>query len=95
MLNSEDIKYIKRKGITIDMVKNQLERFEKGFPFLKIEDSASIGNGITKLTDNQIETCISQWNEFLLSGGIVEKFVPASGAASRMFKDLFSFMAHI
>ena len=35
----------------------------------------------------------AEWEDFLSRGGEVEKFVPASGAASRMFKNLFAFVS--
>lgn len=92
MLNTEDLKQLQAKGISVETFNEQLETFKSGFPYLKIEASAAVGNGITKFDEKQVEECISVWDNFLLGGGVVEKFVPASGAASRMFKDMFSFM---
>ena len=46
MLSTEDLKQISGKGITEEQVKNQLEDFKKGFPFLKIDAAASVGNGV-------------------------------------------------
>ena len=43
------------------------------------------------LTPQQEEQAVARWNKYLADGGDVCKFVPASGAASRMFKALFSF----
>lgn len=92
MLNLEDLKQLKEKGITEEIFNEQLETFKTGFPYLKIEASAAVGNGITKFDEDEVESCIAEWDNFLAGGGVVEKFVPASGAASRMFKDMFSFM---
>lgn len=92
MLNTEDLKQLQEKGISEEVFNEQLKAFETGFPYLKIEASAAVGNGITKFDDAEVESCITEWDNFLASGGVVEKFVPASGAASRMFKDMFSFM---
>lgn len=92
MLNTEDLRLLKLKGISEDTLKEQLETFKNGFPFLKIDSSASIGNGITKFNGEQEAECISMWDNFLENGGTVEKFVPASGAASRMFKNMFEFL---
>ena len=92
MLNSEDLKQLQEKGITEEIFNEQLETFKTGFPYLKIEASAAVGNGITKFDEAQVDECIAEWDSFLAGGGVVEKFVPASGAASRMFKDMFSFM---
>ena len=49
MLSTEDLKQISGKGITEEQVKNQLEDFKKGFPFLKIDAAASVGNGLCSL----------------------------------------------
>lgn len=93
MLNPEDIKSIEARGISVDAFESQLERFKTGFPFLKIADSASVGNGITALSPAQEDEAIARWERYLADGGEVFKFVPASGAASRMFKALFEFLA--
>ena len=92
MLNTEDLKLLQAKGISEETLAEQLETFKTGFPFLKIEASAAVGNGITKFSDDEVNDCIAEWDGFLAGGGVVEKFVPASGAASRMFKNMFEFM---
>ena len=92
MLSTEDLSQLKARGISEETLKEQLETFKIGFPFLRIEASASIGNGITKFEEDDINDCIAEWDNFLAGGGVVEKFVPASGAASRMFKNMFEFM---
>ena len=90
--DDNDLQQIKAKGISLEVIEKQLERFRTGFPFLKIRSVATIGDGILRLDDQEIEQCIAIWNEFQTSGGTVEKFVPASGAASRMFKNIFAFV---
>lgn len=92
MLNTEDLKLLEAKGISEETLKEQFDAFKSGFPYLKIEASASVGNGIVKFTDEEVAECSEEWDKFLASGGVVEKFVPASGAASRMFKNMFEFM---
>ena len=49
MLTSEDLKNIEKRGISKEMIEAQLQRFESGFPFLKINSVATVGNGIVKL----------------------------------------------
>ncbi len=89
MFTQEDKKQFANKGIDIDVVKQQIENFEKGFPFAKISDAATIENGgILKLSENDISKNIEIYNNY--SKNII-KFVPASGAATRMFKDLLAF----
>lgn len=75
------------------MVEHQLQDFKQGFPFLKIEAAAAIGNGIFKPTEEEVKKYVADWTDYLSSDHSVVKFVPASGAASRMFKDLFAFLS--
>ena len=92
MLSTEDCKQIKLKGITPDEIEQQLKRFEQGFDYLEIVASASVGRGICKLDEESMHHYISAWDSYLKGNPRVVKFVPASGAASRMFKDLFEFL---
>lgn len=92
MLNNKDLAQISAKGISADTVKAQLTQFETGFPFLKLAGSATVGHGITRLTPELETRATDRWQKYLADGGEVTKFVPASGAASRMFKALFSFV---
>lgn len=91
MFTKADIAQIEAHGLTVEKVEAQLDNFRKGFPFLKIVSSATVGNGIKAIGDQQAEEYRALWREAV--GGLkVEKFVPASGAATRMFKDLFAFV---
>lgn len=93
MLSQEDLKQIAGKGISEAQVENQLEQFKQGFPFLRIEAAAGIGRGIVAPTDNERSKYVNAWNEYKAGGDKkIVKFVPASGAASRMFKDMFAFL---
>lgn len=93
MFTKEDIIQIEEKGITEKDILLQLESFAKGFPFLKLHGSATSEKGITKLNVAEEDLFLNTWNDYLNSGGEVLKFVPASGAASRMFKNLFEFLS--
>lgn len=93
MLTQEDKALLAKKGISEEQIAAQLACFEKGFPFLKLEAAASIGNGIVATTDSEQDAYIKAWEAYKNEGGhVVTKFVPASGAASRMFKNLFEFL---
>ena len=92
MFNEKDLKLMAAKGITEPVIEAQLKRFETGFPWLKLEAAATVGNGITRLDAKQQSQCIKLWKEFQSGGAVIEKFQPASGAASRMFKNLFAFI---
>ncbi len=73
-----------------DKIAAQTERFKKGFPWLKIEASATPGRGIERLDEDQIIDAVKYVETAETDGKC--KFVPASGAASRMFKDIFAGM---
>lgn len=92
MLTNEDIQQLRGKGIVEEKIDAQLTRFATGFPFLKLRDAAHPGHGITILDQQEEEAASLRWNKYLADGGDVTKMVPASGAASRMFKSLFSFV---
>ncbi len=92
MLTQQDLKTLEEKGISQEELNAQIERFKTGFPYLKLAGSATIGAGIMRLTPEEQNRAIERWKQFLNDGGEVCKFVPASGAASRMFKALFSFV---
>ena len=92
IFTAEDKDQLKKKGISEDIIGEQLHYFEKGFPALNIKKPASIDNGILKLKADQQHRFIFVWDQYLKTDKDVIKFVPASGAASRMFKDLFAFL---
>ncbi|MBR5652535.1 MAG: DUF4301 family protein [Prevotella sp.] len=92
MLSKQDLQQIASKGISEEQINNQLKEFETGFPFLKLEAAAAVGNGIMAPKADERERYIQAWNEYKAAGKKVVKFVPASGAASRMFKDMFAFV---
>ena len=92
MLNQNDLAQLEKKGVSEKTVEAQLERFTTGFPYLKLAGSATVDHGITRLSAEQEDKAIARWKKYLDDGGEVMKFVPASGAASRMFKPLFSFV---
>ncbi|MCH5247964.1 MAG: DUF4301 family protein [Muribaculaceae bacterium] len=92
MMDKQDIQTIEQRGSNIETVNEQLDRLKNGFPYLKLYNSAKIGAGIFHLSPDEETTALKRWEEYLADGGKVMKFVPASGAASRMFKSLFSFV---
>lgn len=91
MLTETDLKQMEAKGITVERLNAQLNRFSTGFPYLSIIGAATPENGIKVLTPEQEQMAIDRWSEYLRDGGEVYKFVPASGAASRMFKAMYEF----
>ena len=81
-----------QKGISESQIEEQLSCFKTGFPFLKLKSPASIGNGILSLNEKESEHYLEIWEKYLSRNPVIVKFVPASGAASRMFKNLFEFL---
>ena len=92
MLRPEDKELLAQKGISEADAEAQLARFVTGFPYLKIKDAARVDAGIFRLSDEEANAALERWHEYLAHGGEVCKFVPASGAASRMFKALFEYV---
>jgi hypothetical protein len=88
----KDIHQISSKGLTVEQVQAQLDLFKAGLPFLNLKAAATIGSGIIKLTASEKETYIKIFQNKRDRISIL-KFVPASGAATRMFKFLFQFLA--
>lgn len=91
MLNEKDLQLLENKGISASMIEAQIKRFETGFPQLRIQSVATVGNGIMRLSEKDINHYIKLWRQSQQEGVTIEKFVPASGAASRMFKNMFAF----
>ena len=91
-ITEEDRKVLMQKGISEETLSKQLQSFADGFPFLDIVAPASIEKGIKVVSQAEENKYIGAWEDYLNQDRKVVKFVPASGAASRMFKDLFSFI---
>lgn len=92
MFTNSDIEQLKAHGISVEQAESQLNNFRTGFPELNIVRSAIVGNGILQPSKEEEEYYIAKWEEYLQGNHKILKFVPASGAASRMFKDLFTYL---
>lgn len=90
-LKEKDLKELDRKGLTVYDIEKQLKNFQTGFPYLNIKKAATVGDGIIRIEESELEK-YSGFYEQHLGGKQVVKFVPASGAATRMFKALFEFL---
>lgn len=89
MFTVKDKLQIKERGSIEETVLLQIDNFKKGFPFLHIEEAAAVGSGIIKLEKAELGKRIERYDKKVAEGTVPLKFVPASGAASRMFKALF------
>ena len=93
MISKADQLQLNKKGIPTEIVAEQLKRFKSGFPFLKLEGAATAERGVLTPTNQEIEEYLKEWDNYCAGDSAILKFVPASGAASRMFKDLFAFLS--
>lgn len=92
MLTPEDKDLLVKKGISEQQIADQLACFEKGFPFLKLDAAASIEKGIMAPAEDEVKAYLQAWDTYKEGEKTIVKFVPASGAASRMFKNMFEFL---
>ena len=92
MITPEDKALLEKKGISEAQIAEQLACFEKGFPFLKLDGAASIDKGILRPTNAESDSYLQAWDAYKQGEKTIVKFVPASGAASRMFKNMFEFL---
>ena len=92
MITPEDKILLEKKGISESQIAEQLACFEKGFPFLQLDGAASIEKGILAPQGDEIDAYLQAWDAYKQGEKTIVKFVPASGAASRMFKDMFEFL---
>lgn len=91
MFTENDLQQIERHGLTKETVERQIADFRRGFPFLKVVRAASPGDGVTVPEPSEADAAVRRY-EAVADGLDVVKFVPASGAATRMFKELFEFV---
>ena len=92
MLTTRDRQLLAKKNISEETINEQLECFAKGFNFLEVKASTTVEKGIKVISASQQTDYLQKWDNYLQGNKTIVKFVPASGAASRMFKDLFAFL---
>lgn len=92
MITLQDKEFLAQKGISEEQIAEQLACFEKGFPYLKLAAAASVDNGILAPATDMQKKYLDAWDAYTQTNKVIVKFVPASGAASRMFKNLFEFL---
>ena len=83
----DEIKQIVNHGLTVEEVTRQIELIQSGVKIPRLIKPAVIGDGIVKIDDKKKEELIRYWEDNSKKYRVV-KFVPASGAATRMFKSL-------
>ena len=93
MLTPSDQVQLAEKNISEEMLNEQLAYFAQGFNYLPVKKPATIQKGIMTISSSQRVDYMRKWDDCLQKDKNIVQFVPASGAASRMFKDLFAFLS--
>lgn len=91
VFTTKDLHQIQKRGSDTASVKEQIRTFERGFDFLRLDRAATPSDGLMQLSESEQAQMRDFYDNSIQSLRVL-KFVPASGAASRMFKDLFAFM---
>ncbi|MBC9795403.1 DUF4301 family protein [Sinomicrobium weinanense] len=91
MFTEKDHQQLREKGITVAQVLEQIDIFKEGVPFVNLLRSATVKNGIVSVSEEVKQRYISLYDSEK-DGVEVMKFIPASGAATRMFRSLFKFL---
>jgi len=88
MLQPEDLPELEKRRISPSDLEKQASRLKQGTRPLNIIRPCSLEDGIDQLSDNQKSSCETAWDEAVRQGR-ASKFIPASGAATRMFQALY------
>ncbi|MEM7379582.1 MAG: DUF4301 family protein [Bacteroidota bacterium] len=89
--SAQDLQLLAKKDISQQQVLDQIDTFEEGIPFVKLAKPATVSDGILKFSAAEEAALVSDFESHNSDKALL-KFVPASGAASRMFKALFAFL---
>lgn len=89
MLTKEDRDAIAARGTSVEIVEQQLAIFHRGIPFTTLTKPCTVHDGIRQISETDRAECERLFSD-AMAAGRVTKFVPASGAASRMFKSLLA-----
>ena len=88
MFTHDEITQIEAHGLTVAQVESQIENFRTGFPALPVVRAASGSDGVVQLSEEEVAAAEARYDSRRTELRTI-KFVPASGAATRMFKELF------
>lgn len=90
VFSEKDLEFLQKRGMNLQNVEQQIKNFENGFPYVQLTEPATTRKGITQIRQKKMDELVTVFQDYSAENEIV-KFVPASGAASRMFKQLFEF----
>jgi len=91
VFTDKDIQQIREMGITVDDVLSQIEMFKKGAPYVKLIRPCTVNDGIKVFDEDEQKKLSNTYDKYASEEMDLTKFVPASGAASRMFRILLRF----
>ena len=93
MFSQTDLQQIQKQGVPLDTVQTQIQYFVDGFPYMNVIKAATVGDGIVRVAEDKLGEYVAAFDAQAPHADLL-KFVPASGAATRMFKSLFAFKDH-
>jgi len=91
MFNDKSRNQMQAHGLSETEVQRQIDIFKKGIPFANIVEAASVENGILALSEKEQRYFADLYDSERENLELL-KFVPASGAATRMFQFLHQFL---
>lgn len=91
MFTRDEITQIEAHGLSVAQVEQQIENFRTGFPALPVVRAAAGGDGVQQLSTEEVAEAEARYDSRRKELRTI-KFVPASGAATRMFKELFEYV---
>lgn len=90
-LTKQQEEQLNKKGLTVQKIQAQLSMFKQGTKYMDLARPARLVDGIMHLGDEEFEEYLKQYESVYQSKDI-SKFIPASGAATRMFKNLYAYI---
>ena len=87
-----DVRRIEKEGLTCEQVLAQIDLFKRGVCPVSLNRPCTVNDGIVTLPEEDLAKMAALYEEELRTGRRVLKFVPASGAASRMFRDWYIYL---
>ena len=90
--SSSELRQLQERSVTLESVEQQIDWFQKGFPFVRLQRPCTTGDGIITLSPDEVDWFVALHDQAAHAGRMM-KFVPASGVASRMFQSLLT-LAH-
>lgn len=91
IFSPDEVQLIKQSGRSPEQISKQFPYFSSGFPYINLLRPAKVKDGILCLTNDEIAYFSRKYASARKRYTIV-KFVPASGAATRMFQDLYRYL---